>query len=185
MSEKEILAEDIFSLLKSPKAGYCPVRGCTKAVRAKGRSFCPKHDKQLWRARNPIRSAYNNLRHHAKQRSVEFNITLEEFNQLEGVARYAKDIGRSSDALHIDRVDPCIGYTVGNIRVLRAGDNIAKGNVERRNLRYRIHLFTRLGYLEHSAELLDELMLFDSIVWTDPDDAPRKPPEPLNSNCPF
>jgi hypothetical protein len=181
MPEKDIALHDFFTISKNQKPGKCCVSGCLKKERAPKRRLCEKHQKQWWRARNPTRDAYNQIKAHARERRIEFDLTFEELERIIEGTGYANKKGCSKGNLQIDRLDACKGYTADNIRVLPASHNIAKGNRERRSLRYRIALLTRLGYDDIAAELQDELMLFDMI---------RVPEQlevtlPADATCPF
>lgn len=167
MAEVNISYRDFFELKKSPRKGTCHVKWCVKKSDPRWPVLCPKHSKQLWRARNPTKAAFNTLRDHARERKVPFHLTFDDFVAVVRGSSYVSDKGRSSGNLHIDRVDPTRGYEPGNIAVLTASENIAKGNKERQKLVYRIALFERLGYKEDAERLRDELTMMDYEGWID------------------
>lgn len=79
-----------------------------------------------WRENNPVRYAYLNLKHNAKRRGHEFDITLDEFRQFCTKCEYIDRKGIRKDSYHIDRIDETKGYTLSNIQLLRNSDNVRK-----------------------------------------------------------
>ncbi len=96
------------------------------------RLLCHKCNMRLWRARNPMRDAFNNLRNSANKRRIGFALTFEEFQLICNTTGYLKQRGSRASSLQIDRVDNLRGYEVGNISVISCSENTAKGNRERR-----------------------------------------------------
>lgn len=126
-----------FCIRKTLIPGRCRVAFCRKAPRnlgthPKSTQFCGSHAKEKWRMDNPAHAAYDDLRSSARKRKITFDLTLEEFLMVIETTKYLDDKGRERHCLHIDRIDVTLGYTIGNIRVLTCGENVAKGNKERR-----------------------------------------------------
>jgi hypothetical protein len=86
----------------------------------------------LWRIRNPVHAAYDNLRASARKRKKAFTITFTEFKALIEPTAYLDEKGRERHCLHIDRKDATLGYTFDNLQVLTCTENVQKGNTERR-----------------------------------------------------
>lgn len=88
--------------------------------------LCSKCNSEEWRNKNPVRYAYNNLKHNAKKRGKEFDLTLKEFEMFCMRTEYMKGKGRTAESYHIDRVDESKGYTITNITLLTNSQNIKK-----------------------------------------------------------
>jgi len=123
---KVLLEEGFFEFSKRPKLGKCAVKWCRKDAR-KDRCLCQKHYMRRWRAKNPERAYYENLRGRARGRGVLFTLTFQEFMSVMG--SHFNETGRL--LLTVDRIDATRGYEAGNIQPLSSSDNVAKGNVER------------------------------------------------------
>lgn len=100
----------------------CGIRGC-KNQSARGRAICSSHYIRQWRARNPIRYAYQALKDNAKRRRKPFSITYYDFMELIEHTAYMTHKGRRSYELHIDRIEEELGYIPGNLRVTTHSDN--------------------------------------------------------------
>lgn len=81
-----------------------------------------------YRAKNPVLSAYNNLKHNCKRRYGLnwFYLTFEDFRQFAIETQYIGRKGRLKSSYHIDRIDSSMGYFIGNIRVLKCCCNSAR-----------------------------------------------------------
>lgn len=79
-----------------------------------------------------MHAAYDLIRTHARKRKIVFTLTLAHFTEVIAPTRYLDESGSERHHLHIDRIKNHLGYEDGNIRVLTCSDNVAKGNVERR-----------------------------------------------------
>lgn len=126
-----------FRLRKTPVPGKCRVAYCRKVPRdlgthPKSTQLCGSHAKEKWRMDNPAHAAFDDLRSSARKRKIAFDLTLEEFLMVIAATRYLDDKGKERHCLHIDRKDATLGYTLDNLQVLTCGDNVAKGNKERR-----------------------------------------------------
>lgn len=127
---------------KEEKRRLCAVRCCRndraeevyfrgkKLIKLK-RKICNKCRTRLYRANNPVKDAFRELRASAKKRNIAFTITFQDFEALVAQTNYISEKGNSRDSLHIDRIDPNQGYCAGNLQVLTCAENIAKGNRER------------------------------------------------------
>jgi hypothetical protein len=90
VAEINIKPGEIFELARFPKRSTCQVKGCRKR-RDGSHALCACHLKRLWRSRNPVKAAFNNLRGNAKRRHLFRNgvripwdeIDLSEFEQSE------------------------------------------------------------------------------------------------------
>jgi len=140
-------------LIKNKKPGRCPVFRCRNLPRnikdhPKSCQLCGSHAKELWRIRNPVHAAYDNLRHHARQRKIEFTLTLAHFREIVEPTRYIDDKGCERHKLHIDRMDASLGYVDGNICVLTCSENAGKDNNRRRFVDQKIKRYEE----EHDAD---------------------------------
>ena len=130
MPEKKVNEDDFFEFVKVVRGDFCAVKFC-RNERMSDRKLCSKHNMQLWRARNPTRNAYNNVRGKAKQRKVEFTLTFEEFCSIDEATGYVSAKGQDMDSLTLDRIDPNQGYSFENIRVITLSENSRKGCYEK------------------------------------------------------
>lgn len=127
---------------KESKGRNCSVKCCRnprteevyhsqgKLIKTKRRT-CNKCRSRLYRTNNPIKDAYRQLRGSAKKRDIQFTIEYKEFELLVAKTNYIGNKGIHRGNLHIDRINPELGYSVGNLQVLECSENIAKGNRER------------------------------------------------------
>ena len=83
--------------------------------------------KQRWRANNPIKAAYVQLRDNAKRRRKIFTLTLEEFTSFCMATTYLDEKGRERHCLTIDRIDWDEGYHLWNLQVLTHKENSEQG----------------------------------------------------------
>jgi len=89
--------------------------------------YCYKCLSRQYRERNPMKAAYYLLRSNAKRRGHEFNLTFDEFKLFCYKTDYIVGKGRTKESYSIDRIDPRIGYTYSNLRMLTVSDNSKKG----------------------------------------------------------
>jgi len=94
----------------------------------KGGWVCSKHLMERWRANNPIRNAYTQIRSSAGKRKIPFLITFKEFKRFIEDSDYLQQSGRDPNDSTIDRIDAEKGYQVGNLRVISNGENVWKWN---------------------------------------------------------
>ncbi len=176
MSELNVSADEFFNLSKSRGGELCAVKFC-RNPRRKDRYLCHKCNMRLWRARNPMRDAFNNLRHSAVRRKIPFGLTLSDFEAICVSTGYLQKKGNYGDCLHIDRIKNHLGYTPDNIRVITCTENIAKGNTERKimlpNGRYIPVTAVRAAYFENAGTQPDY-----SIIERTSDEEPFPTPYP-------
>lgn len=98
---------------------------CGKKQAASG-GKCHACNKRQWRANNPIKAAYNNLKSNAKRRGKKFEISFEYFKKFVTKNDYMTKKGRSATSYHIDRIDEGKGYIEGNLRILTNRGNYTK-----------------------------------------------------------
>lgn len=112
------------SLYRKP-AHLCPTKFC-RNKRGKGKGHtCSKCSMRVWRANNPTAALLADIRHHAAENGVPYDLDLEWFTA------FLRDNHYDRTLHHIDRKERWKGYTKENIQVLSASENIAKGNRER------------------------------------------------------
>lgn len=102
----------------------CRVKFCRHKHGPKS-PLCSRCGVRVWRAANPMKARLAVLRDRATRKRVPFDLDLPWLIEFVLVNAYDPAIH------HIDRVKTHLGYTKDNLRVLPAGENIAKGNRER------------------------------------------------------
>lgn len=116
-------------------AGKCVTAFCRnrlpRSQRRKGNIHCSKCMMRRWRTNNPLASLLLMWRDRARRKQVPFDLTLEYVQWLVTDTGYLDNRGVFKGCLHLDRKIPALGYTRGNVQVLTAEDNVAKGNRER------------------------------------------------------
>ncbi len=123
---------EFFVMVVKKRGRACPVKHCNNDGRyEQPGSLCGKCAMRLWRARNPARDAFNNLKKSAVGRKIPFTVTLEEFRELCARTLYAERRGKTQDGMQIDRIDNMRGYEIGNLAVISCSENTSKGNRER------------------------------------------------------
>lgn len=135
-------------LSSHPKPHECRVRGCRTPRRCYLRrrgdgslykivwDICAKHQSRLYRANSLLRYRFNNLRHHAKERSIRFTVTFDQFCRIPGINDYATGTGQGALDWTVDRIRNSKGYCRGNLRVItRSHNSIKKHHYERRSIR--------------------------------------------------
>ena len=80
-----------------------------------------------YRASNPLRYVWQNLKDNAKRRGKEFTLTFEQWESFLSTNNYMEERGRGSDSLNIDRRVNSQGYDINNIQVLDGWSNRSKG----------------------------------------------------------
>lgn len=88
--------------------------------------YCSKCRSRRWKAKHPLHYLFNNLRHRAKLRGIEFTLTRNEFIEFAHKTNYEQLRGRNSFNLCIDRKDSSKGYSHDNIRALTIRANSAR-----------------------------------------------------------
>jgi hypothetical protein len=130
MAEVDIEMGEFYSFVEGKGGDLCRVRSC-RNPHAPARTLCYKHHMKLWRARNPMRATYNNVKGKAKQRKIAFSLTFDEFVSICEASGYIEGKGHAPDDLSLDRVDPNKGYEFDNIAVITISENSSKGSYER------------------------------------------------------
>lgn len=99
-------------------------RGC---IHNKSRQ-CATCSSQKYRSKDPMRYAYNNLKHNVYRRKGRawFYLTFEEFKEFAIETHYIGRKGITKVGYHIDRIDDEMGYFIGNIQPLTNVLNLAK-----------------------------------------------------------
>lgn len=84
------------------------------------RRICKTCASRKRREKNPMRYAYETLRNNCyrKHGRAWFYLTFEEFTQYAIETEYIGKKGITQKGYHIDRIDPTMGYFIGNIRPL-------------------------------------------------------------------
>lgn len=129
--------EKAMTFRKKKIPGCCPVIRCRKSPRnlsdhPNSTQLCGSHHKELWRIRNPVHAAFDNLRKHARARKVLFTLTLQHFTEIIAPTAYIDEKGQQRHCLHIDRIKTHLGYVDGNIQILTCTENVLKEHAERR-----------------------------------------------------
>lgn len=107
----------------------CNTKRCGGECRP-GRRFCSKCYKRKSRANKPILSAYTNLKSHAKERGILFNLSLSHWYKFCEETGYIQGKGTEAHSLSVDRIKPWLGYVDGNIQVLTISENTKKSKSE-------------------------------------------------------
>ena len=102
----------------------CKTPHCRKKATKAG--LCPACISRKWRAENPVRAAWLNLKHNSKRRGKDFDLSFEEFEAFAIRTGYMKKKGRFAESWHIDRIEEEKGYTAQNIQVLTNTKNVRK-----------------------------------------------------------
>jgi hypothetical protein len=137
-SARERIAEEgLFQLKKTPGVGLCCVVGCRQEASSRKKKiddlwFCHSHWQGRWRALNPKRSAYSNLRDNARKRRIKFSLTYDYFcGFMDAAAGAFKGAETRGEIVTVDRIDASKGYAPGNVQLLTLSENSAKSNKER------------------------------------------------------
>lgn len=111
--------------------GTCAVRFCRKR-REKRRTICRRCRQRIDVINNPVANAYRNLKHHARERQIPFDLTYAQFEEFCLMTGYLEHRGRTKLSFSVDREDDTRGYSVDNIRVLTLSANSAKAAADRK-----------------------------------------------------
>lgn len=114
------------------KVIYCKRLARVEVTRRKGklrtshRALCDTCACRLFRANNPAREAYRQIKDRAKRRNQIFNLAFDEFlKEIEGTD-YLSRRGTGIGELHLDRIRVADGYVPGNLQVLTTEENLRK-----------------------------------------------------------
>jgi hypothetical protein len=105
-------------------------------------SFCSKHRRVRQKETDPVGYYFDALRQNAKRRGIFFCLTKHDFGIFCADTGYLRLKGRFKDCLSIDRINPNLGYQVGNLQVLKVGENVRKRFVD------QLHPDSSLGWKE-------------------------------------
>lgn len=114
---------------KNPKRHTCSVQFCQRDPAPRG-PLCYTCKSREWRANNPIKYAFWNLKNRARQRGHVFTITVQDLVDVVTGSEYIERHGRFAACLSIDRVQSHLGYIPGNLQILTVSENIRKRYVE-------------------------------------------------------
>jgi hypothetical protein len=116
-------------LLKRAWPRRCATKRCRKPVFKLHRSpYCSRCRTRRFKARFPLKWAFNMLRGNAKRRGKLFALTYAQYEQLAIATGYAEQKGKLATCLSIDRIDNNGGYSLDNIRVVAVSVNAARQN---------------------------------------------------------
>lgn len=128
----------VFIFPQKPKReGQCKVIYCKRPARVrvwpKERKFrvttyqvCQTCACRLYRANNPAKEAYRQIKDRARRRNQIFKITFTEFLEVIEGTEYLTRRGTGINELHLDREKVHLGYVKGNLRVITAAENLRK-----------------------------------------------------------
>lgn len=117
----------MFKIIKNKDKSLCCAYKC-KNKRASRDRFCPKHRHRFRKENNLLLYTYNALKYNAKRRGKPFSLTIEEFAQFCEESNYLALKGKHKNNMTIDRINSSLGYEIGNIQIMRHGDNSKKQN---------------------------------------------------------
>lgn len=100
--------------------------GCKRNAVKNGCKKCSACITRKYRANNPIKAAFQNLRANAKRRGKIFSLSFEDFKEFAIQTEYITKKGRTKEGYTIDRINPAEGYTKENIQVLTNSENVKK-----------------------------------------------------------
>jgi len=89
---------------------------------------------KAWKQRNPVRALFSEAKTRARQRGVEFTITLSDIPPmgthcpLLGHPFAGHRSGRSRLSPSLDRIDPAKGYVPGNVWIVGYRANLVKND---------------------------------------------------------
>lgn len=127
-----------FVFPQNPKRkGVCKVIYCKRPARVQVRqrarrlctvvhAVCITCASRLYRANNPAREAYRQIKDRAQRRHQIFDLTFAEFLEAIEGTEYLARRGRGIDELHLDREKVELGYVKGNLKVITAAENLRK-----------------------------------------------------------
>ncbi len=117
------------------KTKLCCVRGCRHKPEKTGR-FCRRCRDRRYKQTHPISYAWDKLKYNARRRGKPFTITFGYFEQWCLETGYIEHVGKTAQALTIDRKDFLKGYEPGNLQILTNQDNGRKAHLDKKLLAY-------------------------------------------------
>lgn len=130
-----------WKLKKQPKKYACKVLRClndadverSPSGKLRVLSICNKCKRRRWRVNNPLHHMFAELKRSAKRRGIYFDIHQGEFIEFCFSNNFYRDSFKfTKESLTVDRIDPNLGYTICNLRVISQHENTIKGNQERK-----------------------------------------------------
>lgn len=112
-------------LKSKPRKGLCNSLYCRHTIPSKERK-CSKCKMRLWRLNNPAKAYLAWIKVSAKKRNLEFNLTIDDILKLPNIDDYLSQFVSDPKSLHMDRINPRLGYTPGNIRIIDPSANMSK-----------------------------------------------------------
>lgn len=130
--------------IKTLRTLFTMTRGCaTPYCKRKARNkYCTTCDKKRWRAKYPMKAAFQTLRQNNRRRGIEqgkpkpFTITFQDFEEFCYNTNYMAGKGRSKTSYSIDCIKEELGYVKGNLQKLTVSANSKKEQVRRKTLIY-------------------------------------------------
>jgi hypothetical protein len=119
------------------RKGLCKVIHCKRPAREQVRweagklrlvhhGVCITCQSRLYRANNPAKEAYRQIKDRAFRRNQVFRLTFDEFlTAIEGTD-YLTCRGTGIGELHLDRIRVADGYVPGNLQVITTAENLRK-----------------------------------------------------------
>lgn len=117
----------MFKIIKNKDKTLCCAYRCKNKRPAKDR-FCPKHRHRYNKEKRFLEYTYYAWRSNAIRRKKPFSVTLEQFKQFCEETNYLELKGKHKNAMTIDRIKSNLGYEIGNIQIMRHGENSTKQN---------------------------------------------------------
>lgn len=115
----------MFKIIANKDKSLCCAYRC-KNKRPKKDRFCPKHRHRYNKAKRFLHYTYHAWKSSAIQRKKSFNVTIEEFAKFCEETNYLTLKGKHKNNMTIDRIKSDLGYEIGNIQIMRHGENSAK-----------------------------------------------------------
>ena len=100
----------------------CKVKDCNN-ITAPNRKECYHHRYIRSRDNDPVRYIFYDLKHSAKNRNINFELTLEQFREFCNKTNHHLTKGKSKTGFSIDRKNSNKGYLIDNIRSIPLGIN--------------------------------------------------------------
>lgn len=111
------------------KGNECAWKRCKTEALASS-PYCSKHKHKKRKQDDPLGYYYDNLKQNARRRQKLFTLTKEQFGKFCEETGYLEKKGKGAGKYHIDRINPELGYSEGNIQILECMDNINKYHKE-------------------------------------------------------
>lgn len=114
------------------KTKYCRNKAYKNPNTGYQRKHCSKCRKRQWRNNRPYSYYYSKLKDHAREREIEFTLTLQDYKNLwqNHPEKWQEKIqgvhGMTSKTWTVDRIYNEKGYEKGNIQILSLRRNVLK-----------------------------------------------------------